>query len=147
VIQKLFEKHDSKNFMVEPNDHKALGMIDRAVQTIKNVIYKYMKQENTTSYFKELPKIIGAYNNTPNSGIFNIAPNDVENDKDNIDKLQVMNHKYDAENRKNRIIFKVTSKEFYLIYKNLVRKLKYSTQMGIIGLILPKLFKSPAKSE
>jgi DNA replication licensing factor MCM6 len=39
----------------------------------------------------------------------------------------------------NRIIFKVTSKEFYLIYKNLVRKLKYSTQMGIIGLILPKL--------
>jgi hypothetical protein len=107
VIQKLFEKHDSKNFMVEPNDHKALGMIDRAVQTIKNVIYKYMKQENTTSYFKELPKIIGAYNNTPNSGIFNIAPNEVENDRDNIDKLQVMNHKYDVENKKNRIIFKV----------------------------------------
>lgn len=107
VIQKLFDKHDSKNFMVEPNDHKALGMIDRAIQTIKNVIYKYMKQENTTSYYNVLPKIIGAYNNTPNSGIFNIAPNEVENDRDNIDKLQIMNHQYDLNNRKNRIIFKV----------------------------------------
>ena len=107
VIQKLFDKHDSKNFMVEPNDHKALGMIDRAIQTIKNVIYKYMKQENTTSYHKVLPNIIGAYNNTPNSGIFNIAPNEVENDKNNIDRLQIMNHKYDLENRKNRLIFKV----------------------------------------
>jgi len=107
LIKKLFDKHDSKNFMVEPNDHKALGMIDRAIQTIKNVIYKYMKQENTTSYFKELQRIIEAYNNTPNSGIFNIAPNEVEKDKNHIDKLQIMNHQYDLENRKNRIVFKV----------------------------------------
>ena len=48
--------------MLEPNDHKALGIIDRAIQTIKNVIYKYMKQENTTSYYKTLPFIIEAYN-------------------------------------------------------------------------------------
>jgi len=107
LIKKLFDKHESENYMVEPNDHKALGIIDRAVQTIKNIIYKYMKQENTTSYYKELPRILKAYNDTPNSGIFNIAPNEVEKYTQNIDKLQIMNHQYDLENRKNRIPFQV----------------------------------------
>ena len=66
-----------------------------------------MKEENTTSYYKTLPFIIDAYNNTPNSGIFNIAPNAVEKNMDNMDKLQIMNHQYDFENRKNRIHFNV----------------------------------------
>ena len=103
MIKKLMEKNETINHMVEPNDHKALGIVDRAIQTIKNVIYKYMKHENTTSYSKELARIIKAYNDTPNSGILNIAPNAVEADKDNIEKLQILNHEYDYQNRKNRV--------------------------------------------
>lgn len=106
AVQKLMEENETDNIMVEPNDHKALGVIDRAIQNIKNTIYKYMKEENTTSYIKELPKIIKAYNDTPNSGILNIAPNEAD-EKDNKDKLQILNHKYDLENRKNRIKFNV----------------------------------------
>ena len=103
MIRKLMEKNETVNHMVEPNDHKALGIVDRAIQTIKNVIYKYMKQENTTSYSKELARIIKAYNDTPNSGILDIAPNAVEADKDNTDKLQILNHEHDYQNRKNRV--------------------------------------------
>jgi hypothetical protein len=103
MIKKLMEKNETINHMVEPNDHKALGIVDRAIQTIKNVIYKYMKQENTTSYSKELARIIKAYNDTPNSGILDIAPNAVEADKDNTDKLQILNHEHDYQNRKNRV--------------------------------------------
>ena len=103
IIKKLMEKNETINHMVEPNDHKALGIVDRAIQTIKNVIYKYMKQENTTSYSKELARIIKAYNDTPNSGILDIAPNAVEADKDNTDKLQILNHEHDYQNRKNRV--------------------------------------------
>ena len=103
MIKKLMEKNETVNHMVEPNDHKALGIVDRAIQTIKNVIYKYMKQENTTSYSKELARIIKAYNDTPNSGILDIAPNAVEADKDNTDKLQILNHEHDYQNRKNRV--------------------------------------------
>ena len=40
MIRKLMEKNETINHMVEPNDHKALGIVDRAIQTIKNVIYK-----------------------------------------------------------------------------------------------------------
>lgn len=103
MIKKLMEKNETINHMVEPNDHKALGVVDRAIQTIKNVIYKYMKQENTTSYSKELARIIKAYNDTPNSGILDIAPNAVEADKGNTDKLQILNHEHDYQNRKNRV--------------------------------------------
>jgi hypothetical protein len=103
IIKKLMEKNETINHMVEPNDHKALGIVDRAIQTIKNVIYKYMKQENTTSYSKELARIIKAYNDTPNSGILDIAPNAVEADKGNTDKLQILNHEHDYQNRKNRV--------------------------------------------
>lgn len=101
-VQELMNANQTDNNMVEPNDHKALGVIDRAVQTIKNTIHKYMTEENTTKYYDELPSIIEAYNNTPNSGILNIAPNDAD-EKENKDALQIMNHQFDLENRKNRV--------------------------------------------
>nr|UXY88465.1 minichromosome maintenance complex component 6-like [Cryptomonas curvata] len=46
----------------------------------------------------------------------------------------------------NSIIFKVTSKEFYIIYKKLVRTLKHSIQIGIVGLALPKLLLKMTKT-
>ncbi|NBO73011.1 transposase, partial [bacterium] len=105
-VQRLMDKEQTDNILVEPNDHKALGVIDRAIQTLKNAIYKYMKEENTTTYIKELPKIVEAYNDTPHSGIMDIAPNDAEK-KENKDKIQIMNHKFDLENRRNRVKFRV----------------------------------------
>jgi hypothetical protein len=101
-VQELMRANQAENNMVEPNDHKALGVIDRAVQTIKDTIYKYMTEENTTKYYDELPKIIEAYNDTPHSGIMNIAPNDA-NKKENKDAIQIMNHQFDLQNRKNRV--------------------------------------------
>jgi hypothetical protein len=62
-----------------------------------------MKHENTTSYSKEIARIFKAYNDTPNSGILYIAPNAVEADKENTDKLQMLNHEHDYQNIKNRI--------------------------------------------
>ena len=62
--QKLIDEHDVEHDMVEPQDHKALGVIDRAVQTIKNAIFKYMRDENTAKYINQLESIIEAYNET-----------------------------------------------------------------------------------
>ena len=101
-VQKLMDDNHVINDMVEPQDHKALGVIDRAVQTIKNAIYKYMKEENTTSYSSELPRIIEAYNDTPNSGIMNIAPNDAEQ-KENKEALQILNNRKEQKNLKHGV--------------------------------------------
>ena len=101
-VQKLMDDNKVINDMVEPQDHKALGVIDRAVQTIKNVIYKFMKEENTTTYINELPRIIKAYNDTPHSGILDIAPNDAD-EKENVIALQILNNKKDLQTRKNHV--------------------------------------------
>ena len=106
AVQKLMEKHQVVSDMVEPQDHKALGIVDRAVQTIKNAIYKFMEEEDTTLYFKELPRIVESYNSTPNSGILNIAPEDA-NSKENIEALQILNNNKDKTNRKHRVEFSV----------------------------------------
>jgi len=105
-VQRLMNTQETDNIMVEPNDHKALGIIDRAIQTLKNSLYKFMKEENTTHYIKELQRIVAAYNDTPHSGIMDIAPNDADQ-KTNEDMIQVMNYRYDLQNKKNRIIFKI----------------------------------------
>ena len=106
VVQKLMDKNEVYHSMVQPQDHKALGVIDRCVQTVKNAIYKYMKDEGTTKYIDELPRIIESYNETPNQGIEDIAPNDAS-DKDNVETLQILNHQKDLTNKKNRVVFDV----------------------------------------
>ena len=106
VVQKLMDKNEIYHSMVEPQDHKALAVVDRCVQTVKNAIYKYMKGEGTSKYIDELPTIIQSYNETPNMGIEDIAPNDAT-EKENIITLQILNHKKDLINKKNRVVLHV----------------------------------------
>lgn len=106
IVQKLMLENEVHHSMVDVGDHKALGVIDRAVQTIKNSIYKYMKDANTTKYVDELPRIVEAYNDTPNEGIIGLTPNEAS-EKKNVVELQIVNHKKDLVNRKNRGTFEV----------------------------------------
>ena len=104
IIQRLMDEERVDHQMVDSGDHKALGVIDRAVQTIKNAVYKYLKDKNTTKYINHLPTIISSYNATPNLGIQNISPNDAQ-EKENVDNLQILNHKKEKMNLKNRVQF------------------------------------------
>jgi hypothetical protein len=103
---KLMKEHEVVHQMVDVNDHKPLGIIDRAVKTVKMAIYKYMKYEQTSKYKPELGRIIRAYNSTPNAAIQNIAPDDAAL-KTNREKLQIENHEKDMINKKYHVEFKV----------------------------------------
>jgi hypothetical protein len=74
VIQKLFHRLDIKHITADPGDHKVLGVIDRLCRTIKVIIYKYMKQNNTTKYIDRLGDIIDSYNNSPHSSLLQLTP-------------------------------------------------------------------------
>jgi len=102
---KLMKEHEVVHQMVDVNDHKPLGIIDRAVKTVKNAIYKYMKHEQTTKYKPELGRIIKAYNSTPNAGIDNIAPDDAAT-KSNTETLQILNHEKEKINKQYHVEFK-----------------------------------------
>ncbi len=105
AIQKLMERNNVISDLVDVGDHKALGLIDRAVQTLKNQIFKYLKVNDTSSFYKQLPRFIDSYNQSPNAGVMDIAPNDAD-EKDNVVKLQILNHQRNERNRKHRVVFK-----------------------------------------
>jgi transposase InsO family protein len=106
IVQELMKENDVEHTMVDAGDHKALGVIDRAVKTIKDSIFKYMTDKNKSRYIDQLPRIISAYNDTPNGGILDIAPADAET-KENTTALQIENHKKELVNKKNRTVFHV----------------------------------------
>lgn len=105
-IQKLFDKEEVISDMVPKGDHKALGIIDRVTRTIKEALYKYMDDNDTSHYIDELGRIIHSYNNTPNQGILDVAPDDADK-SDNKIALQIYNHNKDKKNNKTEKMFKV----------------------------------------
>ena len=104
--QDIMEEKEVIHDMVDIGDHKALGVIDRAVQTIKNSIYKHFKDSNTTAYMDKLKDIIKAYNYTPHSAIADIAPEDATN-KSNMEQIQIINNQKSLANSKSKRVINV----------------------------------------
>jgi hypothetical protein len=98
-IQDVLNDYGCSHQMVEVGNHNALGVIDRSISTIKQKIYQFMKNNNTTKYSDNLDKIISAYNDTPHSGIKNYTPNEVFDDTGDIrDNIQKLNHEKNNNN-------------------------------------------------
>jgi hypothetical protein len=76
-----------------------LGVLDRCVRTLKQFINKYILDHDNTKWTKWLHKIIDLYNNTPNSGIKDMTPNEVYDDYDYCLKL------YENQKKKNNKVF------------------------------------------
>ena len=107
--QKILDEKSINHNTAEIGDHKALGVIDRAVKTIKMSITKYIEAEKTKKWKDKLGEIIEAYNDTPHDGIDGIPPNEATK-PENKDTIQIMNTKKENENNLNKmkgIIFKI----------------------------------------
>ena len=64
-----------------------LGIVDRFVRTIKQYIQKYMLAHEDLKWTKYLDKLVDLYNDTPNSGIKDMTPNEVFDDQDYMEGL------------------------------------------------------------
>jgi hypothetical protein len=51
---------------------------DRAIQTVKQTLFKEMGKSGTTKWVDKLPKSVESHNKTPHSSLLNEAPEDVE---------------------------------------------------------------------
>jgi hypothetical protein len=101
-FQKLLKENNIIHNTVIINDHRTLGIIDRFARTIKTIFSKLFIRNHNTKWYDNLYKITSQYNNTPNKGIDDIAPNKAEeiNNKIhiqniNIDKIKNNNVKHD----------------------------------------------------
>lgn len=59
-----------------------LGIVDRCIRTLKQLIQKYMLAHETTRWTHFLPTILELYNSTPHTGIKNMSPDEVYDDYD-----------------------------------------------------------------
>ena len=53
----MLQKHNVEIQYVDVSDHKKLGIVDRAVRTLRNMINKYMVAYNTSKYVDVLQDI------------------------------------------------------------------------------------------
>ena len=70
-----FLKDKQIEFFTSHSDHKA-AIAERAIKTLKTLIYKYLDENNTFTYWDKFQDIIETYNNTVHSSI-KMAPNSV----------------------------------------------------------------------
>lgn len=78
VFEKMLAKHNIHHFQVnvKVENHKALGVVDRAIRTFKNIIYKSFTYKRNTQWLENLRKFVTAYNNTPHS-FLKSTPDDI----------------------------------------------------------------------
>lgn len=88
-FQDIIDNKDINHVKVSVGDHHALGIIDRFTRTLKEMIHKHFTENNTTNWVDVLQTTINTYNNNPHDGINEIKPNDAENNKEVIMKLNI----------------------------------------------------------
>lgn len=63
-MQQLAANFDFKWWFADPSEKFRTGISERVIRTIKNLIKRYLTQNNTTKYIDVLPDLIHNYNNT-----------------------------------------------------------------------------------
>ena len=98
-FQRLMNEQNIEHQTVE-KAHNSLGIVDRAIGTIKRKLYKYMHKNDTTKYIERLPHLIESYNESPHRGIKNLSPNEVP---EHIDDIQILNHEKNLKNKPSKL--------------------------------------------
>ena len=68
-FKNMLQKYNVEIQYVDVNDHKKLGIVDRAVRTLRSMIDKYTVAYSTSKYIDVLQDIVSNYNNTYHSTI------------------------------------------------------------------------------
>jgi hypothetical protein len=63
-VKQLLKKYDIKFKLVETNDKRSMGKVERFNRTIRTIIERYFTTFNTVKWIDILPKIVSTYNNT-----------------------------------------------------------------------------------
>lgn len=74
----LFEEYNIIHRMVNVGDHRALGILDKASQTIRSMIAKQFTQKGNRNWVDYFKTAMRNYNNTPHNGIYLYTPNEAE---------------------------------------------------------------------
>lgn len=135
-LQDFFQQHDIKYIAKDRDEHNIMKLLDRAVRTIKDMMYRKNLQLTAeefqnitrTDFPKYAESVVNDYNKKPHAGIYNLTPNQVSDNliiqnamyKDSLDYNQELREK-DKKFLKNKYVRILQRKE------NVVDKSKYYT--------------------
>jgi hypothetical protein len=110
-VNKKFEKlmNDHKVFhkLVEPDYHKTLGIIDRFCRTIKEKLFKYFYDNNTTKWIDKLDNVVEICNQTPHSSLGDLSPNEVNANDITKQYVRMLNMQKIKQTKSQTITYKV----------------------------------------
>lgn len=78
AVKALLKEKGVEHRVTEKGDHRILGVIDRMSKTIKDMLYKYFTEEDTTNWQGAIDGLIEAYNERPHNGVCNMSPNEAK---------------------------------------------------------------------
>lgn len=61
------------------------SLAERVILTLKRNIFRFLTKERTNRYIDKLQDFVASYNNTPHSSLGNIAPSNIDDEKDQSD--------------------------------------------------------------
>lgn len=134
--EKAFLSNQFKNvtqgithFLVEPDDHYSMGMLDRFVRTLKELVEKYFVANNTVVWIDVIDDIVHNYNNRIHSTL-KTTPNDAYLDFTTRDELRMRLAKSDEKAQIKKREFNIGDFVRYLKHKKVFEKgeSKYSTK-------------------
>lgn len=76
AVDKFLTQHHMAHYKVEPGDHNVLGLVDRVMQTMKNMIQRTITATGSTRWIDALPNLVKNYNDTPHSGLGGQSPDE-----------------------------------------------------------------------
>jgi hypothetical protein len=110
-FKELMKKYNVEVRYVEVGDHHKLGIIDRMVRTLRELINKYMFINNTNKYINALPELVQTYNNSFHSTL-KMSPSEVKDNDERI--INISKNKYNLA-KSEEAKFNINDKVRYII--------------------------------
>ena len=122
-LEHFFEKNGIRHIYASP-PIKA-GYAKRCIQSLKQLIYRYLYQSNSFRYIEALDKIVDSYNSRPHRSLGKLAPRDV-NEKNQVSLwnrmyIDSLRSQKDAKKRNLKSTSRKTAQKFTLKKGQLVR--------------------------
>eukprot|EP01059_Diplonema_ambulator_P006628 TRINITY_DN16279_c0_g1_i1.p1 TRINITY_DN16279_c0_g1~~TRINITY_DN16279_c0_g1_i1.p1 ORF type:complete len:310 (+),score=78.92 TRINITY_DN16279_c0_g1_i1:85-1014(+) len=90
-VEELASKLGTNLYFINASkqDHHPLGLIDRAVRTLRERLERHFIINKTANWVDDLPMVINSYNHTPHSSIANKSPYQVQDNDPTITALNL----------------------------------------------------------
>lgn len=139
AFQTVLRRHNISLFHTE-QDVKA-SIVERFNRTLRELITKYIKHNQTLTYINALPKLIQVYNSRPHRTLKGHSPNDV-NQKNSKFFYDLMYSKY-LNKRKKKFKFKISDTVRISTYKKTFHKTRNENFTDTLYTVIDRKYTIP----